>query len=128
MRHLALTILSFVIMALLTVWVLTSALTSGFARFGVPDSRFLFGSISTTSAISLTAGVVVFVALVRNTRVMTFTDEVIDQLSRVTWPTREETVRASGTVVLTTLFTAGLLSAFDFLWKNVADYFLFAGS
>ena len=128
MRHLALTILTFVISALLTTWVMTSALTSGFARFGVPDSRFLFGTLSTTTAIALGTGLVVFVGLVRNARVMTFTDEVIDQLSRVTWPTREETVRASGTVVLTTLFTAGLLSAFDFLWKNVADYFLFAGS
>jgi preprotein translocase SecE subunit len=43
----------------------------------------------------------------------------------VTWPSREETVRASTTVVLTTLFMASLLAVYDFTWKNLADLFLF---
>jgi preprotein translocase subunit SecE len=58
---------------------------------------------------------------------MVFTDEVVGELARVTWPTRDETVRASVTVIFTTIFSASLLAAYDFLWKNIADYFLFSG-
>jgi preprotein translocase SecE subunit len=105
-----------------------SALTSLFAQLAMADNRFFFGMVSTTSALSLLSGAVVFAVLIRNQKAMTFTDEVIDQLAKVTWPNREDTVRASGTVVVSALFIAGLLSAYDFVWKNVADYFLFAGS
>jgi len=70
-------------------------------------------------------GAITFGALIRHPRAMQFSDEVIDELTKVTWPTREETVRASVTVVLTTAFVATLLAAYDYLWKNLADIFLF---
>ena len=78
-----------------------------------------------STAISVVAGVITIVALIRNPTAVSFTDEVVDELGKVTWPTRDETVRASTTVVVTTLFTAAVLGAYDYVWKQVADLFLF---
>jgi preprotein translocase subunit SecE len=126
MRHLTWVILAFVVAAFLVIIVMGSAVGSAFTRFGYPDYRLL-GLMSTSSFISVLAGITTFVALIRNQKVMVFTDEVVGELARVTWPTRDETVRASVTVIFTTIFSASLLAAYDFLWKNIADYFLFSG-
>ncbi|NCG17818.1 MAG: preprotein translocase subunit SecE, partial [Rhodobacterales bacterium] len=58
-------------------------------------------------------------------KIVQFTDEVIGELVTVTWPTRDETVRASTTVVLTTLFVAAVLAFYDLIWKSIADMILF---
>jgi preprotein translocase SecE subunit len=127
MRHLTWVILSFVVSAFLVILVMSAAVSSGLTRFGVPDFRF-FGFLPPMSTMcAIVAGVVTFGFLIRNQKAMLFTDEVVGELARVTWPTRDETVRASVVVIFTTIFTASLLAAYDFLWKNVADYFLFSG-
>lgn len=131
MRHLTTTILTFVIAALLTAWIVSTALSSGFSYFGTSeyldfiDPRWIRPGVGVVSVLS---GLAVLGALIRNPTAMSFTDEVIEQLLRVTWPSRDETVQASVTVVFTTLFVAGILSAYDFVWKNIADTFLFSGS
>lgn len=127
MRHLSWVILTFVVTAFLVILVMSSAVSAGFIQIGQPDIRLLGGMISISSLISVIAGVATFIVLIRNQKVMVFTDEVVGELARVTWPTRDETVRASVTVVFTTIFTASLMAAYDYVWKNIADYFLFTG-
>jgi preprotein translocase subunit SecE len=117
-------LIAFVLGALLVGITLQAALTSGFAQFAIPDNR-LAGVMSTSTAIAVSAGFASLVALVRSRRAMTFAGEVVGELLRVTWPSRDEAVRASTTVVLTTLFTATLLAVYDFTWKNLADLILF---
>jgi preprotein translocase SecE subunit len=124
MRHLTYVILTFVLSAILTVAATSAALSSAFQRFGYEDWRFL-GLVNVTSMVALVAGGVTFFALFRSQRAVKFTDEVLHELFRVTWPTREETVRASVTVVVVTAFTASMLALYDFIWKNLADIFLF---
>lgn len=117
--------MAFVLGAILIGWAVQAACVSGFARFAVPDTRWL-GLLNTSTLVSLGSGSATFVALLRSIQATTFTDEVIGELALVTWPTRDETVKASTTVVLTTLFTAGLLAVYDLIWKNLADLVLFA--
>jgi preprotein translocase subunit SecE len=104
--------------------IIQSAIVSGFAQFAVPDNR-IAGLVTTSTALSVVGGAITFFILIRTRRALTFSSEVVGELLKVTWPTRDETVRASTTVVLTTLFTAGLLALYDFTWKNLADLFLF---
>lgn len=101
-----------------------SACVSAFAQFALPDTR-IFGVLTTSSAAGLASAGVCFAGLLRSKSAVRFSDEVVDELVKVAWPTREETVRASTTVVLTALFTAGLLAVYDFIWKNLADLILF---
>lgn len=125
MRHLPWVILVNVVAAILTMLVVSAAVHSGFARFGVADFRIFYTPIPLSTVIAFVAGAVVFGVMTRNRRIMTFTDEVVGELIKVSWPTRDETLRASVTVVGTTAFTASLLALYDLLWKNVADYVFF---
>ena len=115
---------AFIIGSILVGLTLQSATVSAFAQFAVPDNR-IGGLVTTTTAISILGGGLTFFVLIRTRRALTFSSEVVGELLKVTWPTRDETVRASTTVVLTTLFTAALLAFYDFTWKNLADLFLF---
>ena len=117
-------LLVFVVAAILVGLTVQAATVSGFAQFAYPDNRLL-GLVSTSSAIATLAGLLTFVGLIRYRPAFTFTGEVVGELLRVTWPTREEAIRAATTVVLTALFTAALIAVFDFTWKNLADLVLF---
>jgi preprotein translocase subunit SecE len=117
-------LLAFVLGAILVGFTLQAALTSAFAQFAVPDNR-IGGLVATSTAIAIVGAVATLIGLVRSRRAMTFAGEVVGELLRVTWPSRDEALRASTTVVLTTVFTASLLAVYDFTWKNLADLILF---
>lgn len=127
MSHPRLVSLTFVAAAILMGMVAQSAVVSGLASFSRPDS-LVAGLISLSTLAALVTAVVTAAALFRTPRAVRFTDEVIAELAKVTWPTRDEAVRATTTVVFTTLFVAGLLGLYDLLWKNVADLVLFNAS
>ncbi len=118
--------LAFIVGSILVGLTLQSAVVSAFAQFGWPDNRLFFGLLNTSTAVSSAGAAATFFALIRTPIALQFTGEVVGELLRVIWPSRDETVRASTTVVVTTLFTAALLAVYDFTWKNLADAFLFA--
>ena len=104
-------LIAFVLGAILVGFTLQAALTSAFAQFAVPDNR-IGGLVATSTAISITGAVAFLIGLVRSRRAMTFAGEVVGELLRVTWPSRDEAVRASTSVVLNTVFTATLLAVY----------------
>lgn len=120
-------ILVFVLAAILIGVTLQSAIVSLFLQLSLNDDVWL-GLFNTSTGLALLGGAVSFFGLLRTKTAVNFTSEVVGELLRVTWPTREETMRASTTVVLTTLFTAALLAVYDFTWKSLADYFLFSST
>ncbi len=119
-------LLSFIATAILVGLTVQAATVSGFAQFAYPDNR-LMGLLNTSTSLALGSGAITFGILIRTKKALTFTDEVVGELKQVVWPTRDETVRASTTVVLTTIFTAAVLALYDLIWKNLADIILFTG-
>jgi preprotein translocase subunit SecE len=117
-------ILVFLIGAFLAGLVVRSATESGLASQGLPDTRVL-GIVATSTLAGIVVGVVGFFGLLRTRRAVRFTDEVIGELAKVTWPTREEAMQATTTVIATTIFVAVLMAFYDLLWKNIADLVLF---
>lgn len=73
------------------------------------------------------AGVVAFFVLLRNETSSTFFDSVVDEILKIHWPSREETMGNTGVVVGATVFLASLLSVYDLLWGRIAGFFLFSG-
>lgn len=65
---------------------------------------------------AIALGVICFVSLLRNTKANAFMDEVVLELSRVTWPTQQETVRATGVVIVMVLIAGFILGALDGFW------------
>lgn len=116
-------LLAFVLFAIATGMAVQSAMMDVFAQFSMPDNR-IAGLLNTSSAVAILAGGICFAVLLRNRTALGFASEVVGELEQVTWPTRDETVKGSTTVVLTTIFTAGLLAVYDFIWKNLANLVL----
>ena len=57
---------------------------------------------------------------------MNYTDEVIGELVKVTWPSREETTNNSMVVIVASLIFAGSLALFDYVWAQITEIFLFS--
>lgn len=85
----------------------------------------LVAGIAASSIAGAVAGVITVFVLLRNQVASTFTDSVVSELKRVTWPTREETISNTGIVVGATIFFAVLLSTYDFLWAKLTGLFLY---
>jgi preprotein translocase subunit SecE len=117
-------LLVFVIGAILVGITVQAATVSAFAQFAYPDNRW-GGVLHTSTLVSLLSGAAVFGGLVRSKTALTYSTEVVGELLRVTWPSREESVRAATTVVMTSLLVAFMIAIFDFTWKNLADLVLF---
>jgi preprotein translocase subunit SecE len=57
-------------------------------------------------------------------RIKLFFLESRQELRRVNWPTREETIRLTVIVIIISLFIAFFLGAFDFLFLTALRWFL----
>lgn len=117
-------LLTFIAAGILAGWLVQAMAVSLLAQLEYPDTRLL-GVLAVSSVSGLVAGAATFFALLSNQDAKRFTDEVVGELARVTWPTRDETLRATTTVVITTLLVAMLLGVYDLIWKNLADLVLF---
>ena len=126
MLHQRYVVLSFIVLAILMGAAVQAAAGSAVVELGFEDVR-VGGLINATSLAAIGTALLSFIVMIRSVTIVQFTDECVDELSKVTWPSREETVRASTTVVFTTLLVAALLGLYDLLWKNVADVVLFTG-
>jgi preprotein translocase subunit SecE len=127
MQHQRYVLLAFIVGAILLGLTVQAGSTSIFEQFAIADQRVL-GVANVSTLLSLATSVVAFAIVMRTQRAVTYVDEVVDELTKVTWPTREETIRAATTVVFTTLFVATVITAYDFIWKKLADIFLFTES
>jgi preprotein translocase subunit SecE len=120
--------IAFILLAL--SWLLAVALRGlaipVMARFEMGDPVIGFMSASAMAAIFLGLGT--FVALMRNTQVVTFADEVIEELNKVTWPEKDETVNFTVVVVGVTLFIAAALGLYDYVWAEVTQMVLYTAS
>lgn len=105
--------------------VFARSLTGAVMAYAVLEDKLLGGVAPVSALIGLVVGVVTLVVLLRNETASAFTDSVVAELKRVTWPTREETLSNTGIVVGAALFFAALLSSYDFLWAKLTGLFLY---
>ncbi len=66
-------------------------------------------------------GIAIGVLLYRAPRANEFAHDVIAELAKVTWPTREETWAATIVVIVTSLVAAMITGVFDAAWKSITD-------
>ena len=106
------------------------------ARFNLSDPEILPGVANATSVISIilsvampapaAAAVAIVIALMRMPSVISYTDEVISELRKVVWPTRDETVRNATIVLGTVLVLSLILGAYDYVWGAITKVFLYS--
>ena len=80
-----------------------------------------FQDWSLKGAAAVISGAVTF-SVWRNERVFTLASEVVTELKKVTWPTRQETTTDTGVVLLTVVIAATTLGLFDLIWSALTNY------
>ena len=67
-------------------------------------------------------GVAVAVYYWRNKKVRTLIEEIAEELTRVTWPTRKEVTSSTTTVILATAFSTIFFALMDQFWLWVTKH------
>lgn len=106
--------LSYVSVSVLISYILFSLLTK---LAGVYDLEARVQNVDLViRGLSAGVGLVLFFVLFRHSRVNVFMDEVVLELSRVTWPLQKETTRATIVVLVMVLISGVALGGMDTLW------------
>ncbi len=102
---------------------LAHALTWLFAYVGIANPR-VFGDLSLTNLVAycIAATAALFVLLHRPTRQVA--GEVVEELSKVSWPSRAETGSATVVVIVTVVICSLFLGFFDVMWRAITDWIL----
>jgi preprotein translocase subunit SecE len=69
-------------------------------------------------------GLAAFAFLMLNSKVNNFLDEVVVELKKVTWPSREDVVKSTIVVLGCVLFASGVLAVFDVAFGKMISYLL----
>ncbi len=70
------------------------------------------------------AGAILFMVLYRNEQANQFMNEVIVELSRVTWPTQKDTSSATLVVIVMVLISGLVLGFLDYCWIHLLKWIL----
>ena len=74
--------------------------------------------------VSLAAGAILFFVLYRNDQVNQFMNEVVVELTRVTWPTQKETGNATFIVIVMVVISGLILGFMDYFWTTMLKWVL----
>ena len=117
--------IAFITIGFVVGLVCRSAAEAAVVMAGGADTA-LGGILPLSAAIGIGVGLLTVVALLKNVRIVRFSSQVIGELIKTSWPSRDETTSNSIVVIIATLIFSGSLAVFDFVWLRVTDTFLFA--
>jgi preprotein translocase SecE subunit len=90
------------------------------------DDMPMFGmrELPLTRVIATVLGLAAIIFALKHQQTYQLATEVVDELSKVSWPTREETGNATIVVVVTVLLCSVYLGLFDAFWLWVTNWML----
>ena len=121
-------VISVLLLALLIGMTLSQGFEWVWAQVGL-DSPRLFDvqqfSLTNVLGFGLAASAAIFVFSHKKT--FHLGEEIVDELFKVTWPSREETGNATVVVIVTVIVCSVFLGAFDAVWLALTDFILGIG-
>jgi preprotein translocase SecE subunit len=106
--------MGFVAFWLMLGWVLDKVVTLAWDKFAEPQPMVV-------TAVSLAIAGVATLAIYRQEKVKRMATEVVGELAKVTWPSREETQVSTVVVIVTSLIAAAIIGTFDVAWAAITD-------
>lgn len=106
---------AFVAIAFATFFFAEKIIALVWERFAEPDP-------TVTIAAGAIVGLLTALYLYRHPEARKLADEVVAELSQVTWPTRDETYVSTVVVVVTSVIAAAYTGVFDALWSAITDF------
>jgi preprotein translocase subunit SecE len=121
----------YIVLAFVSVAAILGAAVHGIAvplvaRFNLSDPEIIPGIANASSIVSIGLAIAIFITLMRLPSVISYTDDVISELRKVVWPTRDETVRNATIVLGTVLVLSLVLGAYDYVWGAITKVFLYS--
>lgn len=102
--------------------VLAHAANWAATALGLPTPPLVAGlSLTLPDAVGYLAAVAVAAAVLKNPTTRALAHEVVDELARASWPSRQETVRATWIVLCTVAVCALYLGVLDAAWLSLTD-------
>jgi preprotein translocase SecE subunit len=74
------------------------------------------------TVIGVLGGIAAVVFAWKNTRTRTLAEETVDELAKVTWPSREETYTATVVVIVTSVVSAAIIFGLDRFWNWFTNF------
>ena len=106
--------LAFMAVAAILLWLFDKIGTAIWQIFAEPNP-----TVSTLGATVLSVGTTL--VLYRNERINQITHDVLGELMKVTWPTRQETQAATIVVIAASLIAAVIVGLLDAAWSKLTD-------
>ena len=95
-----------------------------FSTFGVRDAHLLGKGFTMTTLVGLVAAVVTLLYTWRHPTIRPTINEVADELTKVVWPTWEETVNNTKITIVVSLIITAILWVFDQVFGHLTDMIL----
>lgn len=106
--------LAFIGVALAAFYLLDKIVAAVWDLFAEPEATLV-------TAVSAALGLLTGFVLYKHPRVNELAHEVVNELSKVTWPTRKETWSNTVVTVITAIIAALILFGFDMMWSSITD-------
>jgi preprotein translocase SecE subunit len=94
---------------------------------GWDDAPLLSRELTTTVVLAYAVSTAAAVYSIKHKPTYQLAYEVVEELTKVTWPSREETGNATVVVIVTVVICAAFLGVFDAVWLWLTDWLLGAG-
>jgi len=75
-------------------------------------------------ALPVLVAAIVFTILFKHPRINTVMEEVVFELKKVTWPSREDVVKSTTVVIICIIIISGILAGFDLMWGELITVLL----
>ena len=96
------------------LWGTLSKLFNAIAfAFNIPDFEILGSQFTASTALGLVLATVTAVVAFKNETANAYSGEVVAELKKVTWPSKEETKSQTVVIIITTLIITTILGLFD---------------
>jgi len=115
------------ILSIITAQVLARLLEYGWVELGFRDIYVVPQQLLLPTMLGYLIATIAGLACYKHPTTQGLATEVVDELSKVTWPTRDETNHATVVVIVAVIISSGFLGVFDALWLWLTDWLLGAG-
>lgn len=116
--------IAYLVAGLILAWVCAKTLGLVFYAVSPAADIIVFAGIRLSVVLGVLIGFGLVFGAYRHERLSTYLSEVVTELTRVTWPARDETYRNTYVVIGFSLLVAVFLALFDLVWKFATDALL----
>lgn len=112
-------VFAYLAMGFLVFMTLDRMLGALFYAVEIPNPGVIGSGFTLVSLIGLVVAAGLGVFAYRHPRASEFSNEVVTELRKVSWPSRKETQSQTIVVIITTVIIALILGLFDFIWAEL---------